>query len=47
LQKNVCFLFPIEKKKENPRVSSYKVARKAIMALGRGREVCAVLRRDR
>lgn len=47
IAKKVCFLFPIEKKKENPRVNSYKVARKAIMALGRGREVCAVLRRDR
>lgn len=41
-KKNVCFFFLIEKKKTTARVSSYKVARKAIMTLGRGKEVCAL-----
>lgn len=36
-----CFFFLIEKKKQPTRVGSYKVARKAIITLGRGKEVCA------
>lgn len=45
-KKNVWFFSLIEKKCKW-RVGSYTVARKAIMALDREKEVCAVLRRDK